>query len=157
LLHPIEIAAVNPEASTPLVQTCSRCGASLDVSGNVPGVWLACSGCGQPMQVRPRAVARPKPPPLPEPENVVWAEDPRVVAVAEDRLERTAIAPKSGCLPIALLCGFSGVATVMFVGTYLAPQGATELGTCFVFGVTLALFNSAMTRSILGRNLERIG
>jgi hypothetical protein len=151
---------VPSEASPSLVQPCSRCGASLDVTGMTPGVWLACAGCGQPLQVRPRPVSRPKPPAAPELESTVWAEDPRFgasVALEEDRPARNPASPRSGCLPIGLLSIFSGVATVMFVGTFLAPQGTAEMGVCFVFGFLQSLFVAAMTRSILGRNLERAG
>jgi hypothetical protein len=63
---------------------------------------------------------------------------------------------KTGWMPFVLLAILSGAANVMFVGTFLGPQGSTELALTWCFGFALALFVSALTRSLQGRDLERV-
>jgi DNA-directed RNA polymerase subunit RPC12/RpoP len=152
----------SPTGTAAVIQNCSRCGAALDVTGAASGAWLACPGCGRPVAVKPRPVVRPAPPPEPAPESTAWAPDPRfgpappVIPLDEPQPTPRRRVRKTGWMPFLVLAVFSGAANVTFVGTFLEPHGSFELALTWGFGFTLALFITALTRSILGRNLERV-
>lgn len=59
-------------------------------------------------------------------------------------------------MPYLILAILSGVAHVMFVGTFLGPQGSFEMSASWCFGFAVALFVAALTRSIQGRGLEHV-
>lgn len=154
---------MEPTTTTPaVVQTCGHCGAALNVSGSAVGSWLACPGCGRPIQVRPRPIPRPAAPPEPAPETVAWANDPRLGPIPgpllppEPRPRRARRRPKVSIGPFLLMAGLTGLACVMFVGIVLGPPGSAELGMAWGFGFAVSLFNSLMARSMLGRQLERV-
>lgn len=138
-----------------------------------PGTWLSCPGCQNPIEVRAPVVMRAEPSSPPSMESTAWAPDPRFdtlpppFATASFQRQTPTISTTSssarrlrqrgGWAPIAILAIFAGVANVTFVGTFLGPQDATAISLVWAFGFALALFVSAMTRSIMGREPNRPG
>lgn len=164
--------------SSTRIQECPRCGVSLDVSAAAPGTWLGCPGCQSPILVRARPVARVVPQALPpELEDTAWAPDPRLddspppsppspISIATTTTAAAApfeprassarrASRRGGGAAIAILAIFAGAAQVTFVGTFLGPQGANVIVLSWGFGFAMALFVSALTRSIMGRRAER--
>lgn len=147
---------------------CAKCGAVLDTSQSSPGTWLSCPGCGQPVQVRARPLARPTPPP-PLPEellDVAWASDPRLEkrppASTHDEPPRAIRTPpgeqRVGLGQIFMLAGLAGVAQAMFVGSFLMIVNPWELFMCAAFGAMVAAFVAVMVNTMRwGGSEERRG
>lgn len=132
----------------------------LDVGDFAPGVWLSCPGCGQPVRVKPRPVARSagEPEELP---SASWVEDPRLAEpkpppapIGDELVPPLRNERRAGCLQILLLASLAGVAHAMFAGSFLMVVHPKELAMCWAFGTLAALFVAVMVNTMRWGGIE---